>query len=127
MKGTIRFQYDTVHDIHIAHARWTIETEDDCKLWAQQFVEYFTPLGKRVDVIFTCDEFRIGKGIGSVWGRYRADINRQFTRYSVRVHVDAKVATFTATSAALHNSVADEASDVPTAIELIQEKRRRGA
>jgi hypothetical protein len=35
------------------------------------------------------------------------------------------VATFTATSAALHDSVADEAQDVPTAVELTLEKRRR--
>lgn len=127
MRGTIQLHYDKVHDIHIARARWTIETEDDCKVWAQQFVDYFTPLGRRVDVIFECDEFRIGNGIGSVWGRYRADINKRFTRFTVRVHVDAKVATFTATSAALHNSVADEARDLSTAIQLIEEKRRRAA
>jgi hypothetical protein len=125
MKGTIQFRYDKVHDIHIARAKWTIETEEDCKVWAQQFVEYFTPLDKRVDVIFDCDEFRIGKGIGSVWGRYRADINNRFTRFTVRVYVDARVATFTATSAALHNSVADEAPDIASAVQLIEEKRRR--
>jgi hypothetical protein len=83
MKGTIRFQYDTVHDIHIAHARWTIETEDDCKLWAQQFVQYFTPLGKRVDVIFTCDEFRIGKGIGQ---GYRQRLGALPRRHQQAVH-----------------------------------------
>jgi hypothetical protein len=125
MGGTIRFDYDKANDLYVVVPKWNIETDEDCKAWHQQYVDFLGKLNKRVDMILILDDFRIGAKVGPVWGKYRADIINRFTRFSVRVHADAKVATFVATSAALHDSVADEARDVPTAVQLILEKRRR--
>jgi hypothetical protein len=124
MIGTIRFEYDQANDIHIAYPKWFIETEEDCRTWHRQFEDYFKPLGRKVDVIYVCDDIRLGPKIGATWGRYRADLNVRFTRYSVRVHVNAKVAAFTATSSAIHGCSFDEARDLPTAILFVREQRR---
>lgn len=127
MIGSIRFEYDRAKDIHIAYIRWLIETEEDCRVWHKQFEDYFTKFGKKIDIIYDCDEFRIGPRIGAIWGKYRADLNARFTRYSVRVHVDAKVATYKATSSAIHGVSFDESRDLPTAVAFILEQRRRAA
>lgn len=126
-KGSIRFERDEKNDIVIAYPKWHIETEEDCKVWLAQYEAYFAPFGRRVDIIVVLDEFSIGNGIGSVWGSYRAEIHKRFTRHSVRVHANAKVRTYSATSGALHGVPSDEARDVPTAIALIHEHRRHGA
>lgn len=127
MIGTIRFEHDKVNDIHIAYVKWLIETEDDCRAWHKQLEDYFQKFDKKVDAIFVCDDLRLGNKIGSVWGRYRADLNVRFTRYTVRVHVEAKVAAYTATSSAIHGVSYDQARDVPTAVAFIREQRRRAA
>jgi hypothetical protein len=124
--GHIKFVYDAKHDVHIAYPDWSIETEADCKVWVQQYVDYCEPLRKPVDMIMVLDNFSIGPKIGSIWGRYRADFVKQYTRYSVRVHAAARVDVFIATSAALHNASADEAADVPTALRFIEVQRARG-
>jgi hypothetical protein len=125
MSGSIRFEHDKKTDIHIAYVKWFIETEEDCKGWHKQLENYFKKFDHKVDIIFVCDDLKLGAKIGAVWGGYRADLNLRFTRYSVRVHVDAKVATYTATSSAIHGVAFDQARDVPTAIAFIQEQRRR--
>jgi hypothetical protein len=127
MVGSIRFKYDYVNDIHVAHANWHIETKEDCLVWHKQLEDYFKKVGKRVDMVYVCDDLQIASKIGAIWGKYRADLNARFVRYSVRVHMNAKVATHTATSAALHGTSFDEARDVPSAILFITEKRRCGA
>lgn len=127
MIGSIRFEHDKANDVHIAYVRWFIETEDDCKIWHKQLESYFQKFDRKVDIVFVCDDLKLGPKIGAVWGGYRADLNLRFTRYSVRVHVDAKVASYTATSSAIHGVSFDQARDVPTAIAFIKEQRRRGA
>jgi hypothetical protein len=124
MPGTVRFHYDEVNDIHFAYPKWYIETEADCRQWLAQFVEYFSPLGRKVDAIIVLDEFRIGPKIGSVWGKYRAEWILKFTRYSVRVNAQARAATFTATSAALYGGGFEEAKDVEAAVGFIHARRR---
>jgi len=125
MSGTIRFVHDHANDVHIAYVKWFIETEGDCRVWHKQLEEYFTTFGRKIDIIYVCDDLRLGSKIGPTWGKYRADLNARFTRYSVRVHVDAKVAAYTATSGIIHGVSFDQAADVPTAIEFIKEQRRR--
>jgi hypothetical protein len=127
MIGSIRFEHDKASDIHVAHIKWLVETEADCRIWHKQFEDYFKKFDKKIDVIYVCDDFRIGPKIGAIWGKYRADLNARYTRYSVRVHVEAKVALYTATSSAIHGVSFDEARDVPTAIAFIKEQRRRAA
>jgi hypothetical protein len=128
MVGSIRFGYDCVNDVHIAHVNWHIETKKDCLVWHKQLEDYFKEVGKRVDIVYVCDDLRIASKIGALWGKYRADLNARFVRYSVRVRMmDAKVAIYTATSAALHGTSFDEARDVPSALLFITEQRRREA
>lgn len=126
MIGTISFEYDAQNDVHIARPKWLVETEEDCRIWHKQFLDYFSKLPAKVDIIYVTDHFRIGPKIGPAWGKYRADLNNRFTRYSVRVHVDAKVAQFTATSGVIYGASSQEAPDVPTALLIIKELRRRG-
>jgi hypothetical protein len=124
MLGRVRFHYDDVNDIHFAYPKWYVETEEDCRVWFGQFEGYFSRLGCKVDAIIVLDEFRIGPGIGSIWGKYRAEWVSRFTRYSVRVHADARVSTFNATSAALYGGGFEEARTVEGAIELIHLRRQ---
>jgi hypothetical protein len=127
MIGSIRFEHDKINDIHIAHVKWFIETENDCEVWHKQLESYFKKFKEKVDVIYVCDDLQLGPKIGAVWGGYRADLNLRFTRHSVRVHVNAKVAAFTATSGVIHGVSFDQARDIPTATSFIKELRRRAA
>jgi hypothetical protein len=124
--GSIRFDYDEINDVYVIYPRWTIESEEDCKAWLQQYDDYFSRLGRRVDVIIVLDDFRIDKNIGPVWGAYRAEVHKRFTRHSVRVHSNAKVKDSVSTSGLLHGVGTDEADDVPTAMRLIVLKRQSG-
>jgi hypothetical protein len=123
-RGSIRFVHDRANDIHIAYPNWLIETEEDCRAWFRQYETYFRRFGRKVDAIFVLDEFRIGPQIGTTWGNYRARMVREFTRHSVRVHIEARVSTFNATSAAIHGGGYEEARDLPTGVAMIREKRR---
>lgn len=124
--GSVKFVYNRQHDVHIAYPDWTLETEDDCKAWHKQYADYFTKLGKKVDMIVILDKFAIGASIGPVWGKYRADMHKRFTRYSVRVHPSARVGTFIATSATIHKAPSDEAPDLESAFEMIALQREHG-
>jgi hypothetical protein len=125
MIGSIRFQHDIANDIHVAYAKWFIETEEDCRVWHKQLENYFCKFKHKLDIIYVCDDLRLGPKIGAGWGKYRADLNARFTRHSVRVHVDAKVASYTATSGVIHGVSFDQAPDIPTAVAFIKELRRR--
>jgi hypothetical protein len=127
MHGTIRFRHDVANDIHFAYPKWYVETEEDCRVWAAQYEKYFSQFARKVDAIMVLDEFRIGPGIGSIWGKYRAECVARYTRYSVRINADARVSTFNATSAVLYRIGSREAPDVESAIALIRELRRTDA
>lgn len=124
--GSIRFEHDEAHDVYIVYPKWTVESDTDCEVWLQQYVDFFGPLGRKVDAIIVLDDFKLGKDIGGVWGKYRAEVHKRFTRHSVRVHADAKVATFVSTSGVIHRVATDEARDVETALRLIELKRQEG-
>lgn len=124
MRGTVRFRYDNVNDIHFAYPKWQIETEDDCREWYSQLAAYFSRFDHKVDAVIVLDDFRIGPKIGSTWGKYRAEWITRFTRYSVRVHGDARASTFTATSAAIYGGSFEEARDLETAVEIVKARRR---
>jgi hypothetical protein len=124
--GSIRFEHDDANDVYIVYPRWTIESEDDCKAWLQQYVEFFEKLGRRVDAVFVLDDFKIGKDIGCLWGAYRAEVHKRFTRHTIRVHSNAKVLTSVSTSGVLHGVATDEARDLDTALRLIELKRQDG-
>src|SRR4026207_1561657 len=64
MSGTIRFVHDHANDVHIAYVKWLIETEGDCRVWHKQLEEYFTTFGRKIDIIYVCDDLRLGSKIG---------------------------------------------------------------
>jgi hypothetical protein len=123
MKGTIRFHYDDADDIYFAYPKWQVETEHDCRVWHSQFENYFSRLGKKVDVVIVLDDFHIGPKIGAIWGRYRADWITRFTRYSVRVRQESRASTFALTSAARYGGGFEEASTVEAAVAIIKARR----
>jgi hypothetical protein len=121
--GSLEVRHDTQHDIYFVTPHWRIETLDDCVRWREQYEARFGPIGRQVDVILALGDFHIGKGIGPVWGRFRADMVRRHFRFSVRIDADAKVATFVATSGAIHQAAHDVAPDALSAIGLIKRLR----
>jgi hypothetical protein len=127
MPGTIQVRHDEANDIYVVQPKWLIETEDDCRAWLKQYETYFSKLGKKVDVVLVLDDFHIGAKIGPVWGKYRAEVSTRFMRYSVRVHADARVSTFNATSAALYSASFEEAPNVESAIAFIRRQREAGS
>jgi hypothetical protein len=124
MQGTVRFNYDPIQDIHFAYPSWYIETEEDCRAWSAQFVDYLSKIDHKVDMVIVLDDFRIGPKIGTTWGKYRSAWVSKYTRYSVRVHANARVSTFNATSAAIHGGGHEEAGDVETAVQHIRARRK---
>jgi hypothetical protein len=125
MQGTVRFHYDATNDIHFAYPNWYIETEEDCRVWAGQFIAYLSPFDHKVDMVMVLDDFRLGPKIGTTWGKYRSAWVSKYTRYSVRVHANSRVSTFNATSAAIHGGGHEEARDVETAVEHIRTRRKQ--
>jgi len=68
MIGSIRFDYERTSDVHIAYVKWFIETEEDCRAWHKQLEDYFKRFDEKIDIIYVCDDFRIGPKIGPTWG-----------------------------------------------------------
>jgi hypothetical protein len=123
--GEIRFEHDQEHDVVIATPRWTIATEEDCRLWQKQWVDYLQPHGRKLDCIMVLDEFHVAPEIAAVWGKYRAEINKRYIRFSFRVHSDLRVRTFTLTSGIRYDAATAEAISVEAGIEGILDARRR--
>src|SRR4051812_13599960 len=98
MPGKMVFRHDTANDIVIAEAYWTIDNEDDVRGWYQQWVEYLAPFNRKVDFIVVLDGMRLRPAMGTLWGEYRARINKSYSRFSFRVHANATTRTFSNTS-----------------------------
>ncbi len=125
MKGRIRFSYDQDNDVIIAVPEWTIETEQDCDEWRQQWVDHLEPYGRRMDCAMVLDKFRVSSDIAPLWGQRRAEINRKYLRFSFRVHSDMQVRTFALTSGIRYDAASAEAVSVEAAIEGIRDARTK--
>lgn len=114
----IRFEYDAGRDIYIAYPCCTLTSEADCLLWYHEYVRAFAHLGRRVDVIFVLDMFKVDARVRDFWGKYRNRVHENFTRHTVRVHTgefELVLGKFT--------TQRDSAKDIPTAIEIIEKRR----
>jgi hypothetical protein len=125
VRNEIQFEYDGDHDIVIARPVWHIATEEDCRTWRRQWVDYLEPFGRKVDCIMVLDDFRVDAEIAAIWGRYRAEINREYIRLSFRVHPDLRVRTFTLTSGIRYDAASAEAASVEAAVEGIIDARQK--
>jgi hypothetical protein len=121
----IQFQHDAEHDVVIATPVWSIVTEEDCRAWHKQWVDYLEPQGRKLDCIMVLDDFRVAPEIAAVWGKYRAEINRKYIRFSFRVHSNLSVRTFILTSGIRFDAASSEAASVEAGIEGILDARRR--
>jgi hypothetical protein len=125
VKGRIRFKYDPHDDVVVATPEWSIETEQDCEVWRQQWVDFLEPYGRKMDCVMVLDHFHVAAGIAAAWGKHRAEINKKYIRYSFRVNSEMQVRTFALTSGIRYDAASAEAVSVEAAIEGIRDARRK--
>jgi hypothetical protein len=125
MPGHIEFMHDEDNDIVVATPKWHIETEEDCKVWYKQWETYLQKFGRKMDCIMLLSDFKVDAGIGAAWGRYRAELNKQYVRYGYRVNPDIAVSLYTKTSGVRYSASTSEAADYESAIKAIMDARSR--
>jgi len=123
---TIEIRHDTANDILIARPRWTLATKADVVAWHKNWVDLLTPYvaKKKPDIVVVLDEFRITGEAITLWGEYRADLNKNYFGISYRVNADSKVHITTLTSGMNYNASTAEAPTVEDAIQAILAVRR---
>jgi hypothetical protein len=124
MIGTISFEHDKSNDIHIARPNWNIETKEDCEIWFQQWNDYLSKIGKKVDMIVILDNFKVSTNVAEIWGPYRAKVNNDFFRFSYRVNPELVTGIFIKTSGVRYHAATKEAKTVESAIVAIKEERK---
>src|SRR5688572_10513496 len=122
---TIDFRHDKTNDVIIATVFWDIKTEEDVRVWAQQWHDHLGPMKRKVDLIIVLDNLKLDPRVGKVWGEQRAKIIKAYTRFSYRVHTNIVARTFTATSGVLYEASSAESPSIPNAIEGIQLARKQ--
>ncbi len=129
MPGTIEFKYDREHDLVIADARWSIESEEDVRVWYRQWVDYFEKNfpGRRMDMVVELSQFEIKPAVAAHWGEYRAKIHKQYTRHSDRVHSSSRVRLYVNTSGVRYDASTAEAASIEDGIAGILDARRGAA
>lgn len=127
MRGTIYFQYDTENDIVIATPHWRIDSQEDCELWLDQYIAYFSHRFDRpMDIIFVLHDFRINSQIMTEWGEYRAKLLAHYARFYYLVHPDPIVNIASLISALKYKNPSSEAESIEQAIAAIQSDRVNG-
>jgi hypothetical protein len=125
MAGTIVFEHDTINDILIARPVWEIISRDDCETWYNQWVDYLSKFNRKMDVIIILDDFTIDVEIAAEWGKYRAMINNEYTRFSYRVNPSLLTGAFIKTSGVIYHAASDEALSIEMAYEAIKADRKK--
>jgi hypothetical protein len=125
MKGTINFTHDTTNDIVIATPNWKIETQEDCELWYQQWVDYLKKFDRKVDCIMVLNTFSVKGDIAEKWGEYRTRVIKDYTRFSYRINVNLLTGIFIKTSGVRYNASSKEAKDIESAIAAIMDERKK--
>lgn len=123
----IDFRYDLVNDIVIATVHWTLRTREDVAAWHQEWkqgLKQFT-LEHKPDVVIVLDDFHVQDEALSLWGEYRADLNKKYMGITYRVRGDTAVRVTILTSGMRFNAPTAEANTVEEAIECIKAIRRR--
>lgn len=125
MTGTIDFKHDEVNDVLIVTPHWNIENLEDCKVWYNQWVEFCTPLNRKLDCIMVLKDFRVSANCSVEWGKYRVKALQNFSRFSYRVNQDLITGIFVKTSGVRYNASTKEANSVEAAIAAIKEDRKK--
>jgi hypothetical protein len=124
MAGSIEFKYDTDNDIVIAIPYWKIATEEDCRLWFQQWEDYLSKFGRKMDCIMVLDNFIVDSAVSTQWGECRAKIINTYTRFSYRVNSNLMTGIYIKTSGIIFNASSKEAKTLESAIAAIKEERK---
>jgi len=125
MTGTINFNHDKVNDIVIAQPKWIIESKEDCEIWYQQWADYLSKFGKKIDIVVDLKEFKVAPQIAEGWGEYRAKLNNSFFRFSYRVSPELLTGIFIKTSGVRYHAATKEANSIESAIVAIKEERKK--
>jgi len=127
VKGTIDFRYDRENDVIVATPHWNLQTEEDARVWYQQYMDYLEQNfpGRRMDMVLELTDFQIAAPIAAKWGEYRARIHKAHTRYSYRVNSSSRVRLYVNTSGVRYDASTEEAASVEDGLEAIREARRR--
>jgi hypothetical protein len=128
MPGQVRFVHRALIDVVIAYVDWTIETEEECILWYEEYKRYFTGrFNRKVDLILELSKFHVNARIATHWGKYRAQVLDEFTDRSYRVKQSPLERTFMYTSSALHGAPANHFETIDQAIEALAKDRAKGS
>lgn len=125
MKGTISFEHDKINDIVIAKPLWKVETKEDCEIWYQQWYDYLSKFGKKVDCVVLLDQFKVVATIAETWGEYRAKLNNNFFRFSYRINPELITGIFIKTSGVRYHADTKEAKNIESAVMAIKEERKK--
>jgi len=123
MEGTIEFYHDEENDIVIVTPHWNIETNEDCELWYNQWVDFATKFGRKMDAIMILDDFFVKAGVSVEWGHFRVKILKEYTRFTYRVNPELTTGIFIKTSGTRYNASTNEASSLKAAIDAIYKDR----
>ena len=124
MPGHIKFKHDKESDVIIADPKWHIVTEEDCKVWYDEWVSYLKIFGRKMDCIMVLDDFSVEPDVARMWGEYRARINKDHIRHGYRVNPDYTVSIYVKTSGIRYNAATAEAASVEDAMQAIFAARK---
>lgn len=72
MPGTIKFSYRAAVDVVVATVDWTLDTEEDVRLWYEEYKAYFAGrFSRKVDLILELSDFHVNPRIGALFGQCR--------------------------------------------------------
>jgi hypothetical protein len=125
MSGTIEFVYDADNDVVVARPTWTIATPEDCGRWFRCWTDYLTTFGRKVDCIIVLDDFHVEPQVSVTWAEYRAQLTRDYHRFSCRVRSDWSLRQLILETSAQQNVTASEAESVEAALANIRRARRQ--
>ena len=125
MIGTIIFEHDRINDIIIAKPKWNIESKEECEIWYQQWADYLSKFGKKIDIVVVLSEFKIAPQFADAWGEYRAKLNNTFFRFSYRVNPELLTGILIKTSGVRYHAATKEANSIESAIVAIKEERKK--
>jgi hypothetical protein len=115
-------------DAVVAWVNWTLDTEEDVRLWVQEYHLYFGGrFGRKVDLILELSNFQVNPRVGALFGKKRAEILAEYTARSYRVKQGARVRTFMYTSSVLHGAPANEYPSIEGAIAALIAAREADA
>ncbi len=119
----MRLERNDELDCYIAYPCGVIATPADVQLFIDEYVRWFEPLGRKVDVIIVLDMFTVMPAVAELWSIARKAMVERFTNFTVRVSAGGNLAFFLKKNPAANSAYDDYAEDITSAIALLVQKR----